>query len=213
MDSAEPDQTPFAAVSAQTSKITRQYQALLDKSTPFVLYRWIGTGVTLFLFFIRIFVAQGWYIVAYALGIYLLNLFLAFLQPKFDPSNEALDNEMEDGSVGTLPTKQDEEFRPFIRRLPEFKFWHAATRAIVISFLCSWFEIFNVPVFWPVLVMYWFLLFFLTMRKQIQHMIKYRYVPFSMGKTRRRSHAQLYRILAPCRGSMYYDTEATSVGR
>jgi hypothetical protein len=61
------------------------------------------------IFFIRIFVAQGWYIgtlclilrnnnltvfaVAYSLGIYLLNLFLAFLQPKFDPSNEAIDNE------------------------------------------------------------------------------------------------------------------------
>lgn len=101
-------------------------------------------------------------IVAYALGIYLLNLFLAFLQPKFDPSNEAIDNEMEDGSAGSLPTKQDEEFRPFIRRLPEFKFWHSATRAIVIGFFCSWFEIFNVPVFWPVLVMYWFILFFLT---------------------------------------------------
>lgn len=99
---------------------------------------------------------------AYALGIYLLNLFLAFLQPKFDPSNEAIDNEMEDGAVGSLPTKQDEEFRPFIRRLPEFKFWHSATRVIVIAFFCSWFEIFNVPVFWPVLVMYWFILFFLT---------------------------------------------------
>ena len=69
---------------------------------------------------------------------------------------------MEDGSVGTLPTKQDEEFRPFIRRLPEFKFWHAATRAVAIAFVCSWFEIFNVPVFWPVLVMYWFMLFILT---------------------------------------------------
>lgn len=106
--------------------------------------------------------AQGWYIVAYALGIYLLNLFLAFLQPKFDPSNEAIDNEMEDGSAGSLPTKQDEEFRPFIRRLPEFKFWHSATRAVVIAFGCSWFEIFNVPVFWPVLVMYWLMLFILT---------------------------------------------------
>lgn len=141
--------------------------------------------------------------VAYALGIYLLNLFLAFLQPKFDPSNEALDNEMEDGSVGSLPTKSDEEFRPFIRRLPEFKFWHSATTVIAIAFFCSWFEIFNVPVFWPVLVMYWFILFFLTsklqmqyfirqalllicgkVRKQIQHMIKYRYVPFTIGKTR-----------------------------
>lgn len=103
-------------------------------------------------------------VVAYALGIYLLNLFLAFLQPKFDPSNEAIDNEMEDGAVGGLPTKQDEEFRPFIRRLPEFKFWHSATRAVTIAFVCSWFEIFNVPVFWPVLVMYWFMLFILTSR-------------------------------------------------
>ncbi|OTB06577.1 hypothetical protein M426DRAFT_318649 [Hypoxylon sp. CI-4A] len=183
MDS-ESEQTPFAAVTAQTSKIQRQYQALLDKSTPFVLYRWIGTGVFLSFFFLRIFVAQGWYIVAYALGIYLLNLFLAFLQPKFDPSNDMLDNEMEDGSAGGLPTKQDEEFRPFIRRLPEFKFWHEATRAIAIGFTCSWFEIFNVPVFWPVLVMYWIILFVLTMRKQIQHMIKYRYVPFSFGKAK-----------------------------
>lgn len=181
MDSTEPDQTAFEAVSAQTSKLSRvrcdeavlplidkvanrqqRYQALLDQSTPHVLYRWIGTGVLLFLFFVRVFVAQGWYIVAYALGIYLLNLFLAFLQPKFDPSNDAMDTEMEDGGVGILPTRQDEEFRPFIRRLPEFKFWHSATRAVGISFLCSWFEIFNVPVFWPVLVMYWFMLFILT---------------------------------------------------
>ncbi|KAI5867965.1 retrieval of early ER protein Rer1 [Durotheca rogersii] len=184
MESIEPGQTPFAAVTAQTSKLQRKYQALLDQSTPFVLYRWISTAVFLGVFFLRILLAQGWYIVAYALGIYLLNLFLAFLQPKFDPSSDLLDNEMEDGTAGGLPTKQDEEFRPFIRRLPEFKFWHEATRAITIAFLCSWFEVFNVPVFWPVLVMYWIILFVLTMRKQIQHMIKYRYVPFSFGKAR-----------------------------
>jgi hypothetical protein len=97
--------------------------------------------------------------VAYSLGIYLLNLFLAFLQPKFDPSNEAIDNDMEDGAVGGLPTKQDEEFKPFIRRLPEFKFWHSA---IAIGFACTWFSIFDVPVFWPVLVVYWLILFTLT---------------------------------------------------
>jgi Rer1 family len=139
-------------------------------------------------FFIRIFVAQGWYIgtasllfprssqpikltipsVAYSLGIYLLNLFLAFLQPKFDPSNEAIDNEMEDGSAGGLPTKQDEEFRPFIRRLPEFKFWYSATRAITIGFVCTWFSIFDVPVFWPVLVVYWLILFALTSKSCVR---------------------------------------------
>ena len=142
----------------------------------------MGTVGLLMVFFLRIFVAQGWYIgtlyaplfsshkgvanhgfvVAYSLGIYLLNLFLAFLQPKFDPSNEAIDNDMEDGSAGGLPTKQDEEFRPFIRRLPEFKFWYSATRAISIGFVCTWFSIFDVPVFWPVLVVYWLILFALT---------------------------------------------------
>ncbi|KAK8015701.1 Bcrer1 [Apiospora marii] len=185
MESLE-EQTPFAAVQAQTSRLQMHYQALLDKSTPYVTYRWVGTATFLLMFFLRIFLAQGWYIVAYALGIYLLNLFLAFLQPKFDPSPEAMDSgmDMEDGSAGGLPTKQDEEFRPFIRRLPEFKFWHAATSAIGIGFMCSWFEVFNVPVFWPVLVMYWIILFVLTMRKQIQHMIKYKYVPFTLGKAK-----------------------------
>ena len=114
--------------------------------------------------------------VCYSLGIYLLNLFLAFLQPKFDPSltqDESLeDGEPSGGSGGglgaagparsPLPTRQDEEFRPFIRRLPEFKFWVSATRAVLIAFVCSWFEVFNVPVFWPVLVVYWIILFTLT---------------------------------------------------
>ncbi|KAL8835539.1 MAG: hypothetical protein Q9170_003272 [Blastenia crenularia] len=184
MDAPEPDQTPFAAVSAQTSRLGRIYQSYLDKSTPYTAYRWIGTGVLLFVFFVRIVLAQGWYIVCYSLGIYLLNLFLAFLQPKIDPSLTQ-DEGLEDGDAGSsLPTKKDEEFRPFIRRLPEFKFWHSATRAIAISFFCTWFSIFNVPVFWPVLVVYFLILFSLTMRRQIQHMIKYRYVPFSFGKAR-----------------------------
>jgi hypothetical protein len=59
------------------------------------------------------------------IGIYLLNLFLAFLQPKIDPSMEMddLNNDGAENDGPSLPTKQDEEFRPFIRRLPEFKFW------------------------------------------------------------------------------------------
>lgn len=67
---------------------------------------------------------------------------------------------MEDGSA--LPTRKDEEFRPFIRRLPEFKFWYSATRAIFIAFVCAWFSMFDIPVFWPILVVYWLILFTLT---------------------------------------------------
>lgn len=73
------------------------------------------------------------------LGIYILNLFLAFLQPRFDPSLSAdlAADDVEEGAPG-LPGSEtpkspgglrglmsgfqsggdDEEFRPFIRRLP-----------------------------------------------------------------------------------------------
>lgn len=123
--------------------------------------------------------------VAYTLGIYLLNLFLAFISPKFDPSLEQ-DTGMEEGGDNdgpTLPSKSNEEFKPFVRRLPEFKFWYWGTRAVVIAFCCTWSQIFNLPVFWPVLVVYFFILVFLTMRRQIAHMMKYRYVPWDFGKT------------------------------
>ena len=38
------------------------FQAYLDKSTPFTVYRWAGTGVLFIAFAVRIFVAEGWYI-------------------------------------------------------------------------------------------------------------------------------------------------------
>ena len=78
-----------------------------------------------------------------------------------------------------------------------------AQMCFAIGFVCSFFTIFDLPVFWPVLVMYWIILFALTskclllvgsigerklmlcaVRRQIRHMIKYRYVPFTVGKTK-----------------------------
>ncbi|KAJ8259082.1 hypothetical protein COCON_G00180940 [Conger conger] len=160
------------------SGISQVYQSWLDKSTPFSVMRWGSTLILTAIYMLRVYLLQGWYIVTYALGIYHLNLFIAFLSPKVDPS---LLDDLDEGP--TLPTKQNEEFRPFIRRLPEFKFWHSATKGIVIAMICTFFEAFNVPVFWPILVMYFIMLFCITMKRQIKHMIKYRYIPFTHGKT------------------------------
>jgi hypothetical protein len=41
---------------------------------------------------------------------------------------------------------------------------------------------FDVPVFWPILLLYWLLLFTVTMKRQIKHMIKYKYLPLTTGK-------------------------------
>lgn len=168
-------------------KVRVTVQKLLDESVPYTVYRWAAFGTVLFMFLVRILLVQGWYIICYALSIYLLNLFLAFLTPKFDPSleQELQAMELEEGGLGNiLPTAQDEEFRPFIRRLPEFKFWRGGMTATVLSFFMSFFSIFDIPVFWPILLIYFVLLFTLTMRKQIQHMIKYKYLPWDFGKAK-----------------------------
>merc|ERR1712154_158436 len=83
------------------------YQLMLDRWTPYTTSRWVATVLLICAFMARILIAQGWYIVTYALAIYHLNLLLAFLTPKIDPAMAELDAE-EDGP-DTLPTSQNEE--------------------------------------------------------------------------------------------------------
>ncbi|RZC44603.1 hypothetical protein C5167_037550 [Papaver somniferum] len=159
------------------SDVSRLFQHYLDKSTPLPVHRWIGTLAVASIYILRVYYVQGFYIVSYGLGIYLLNLLIGFLSPKIDPEMEGLDG-------ASLPTKGSDEFKPFIRRLPEFKFWYSITKAFLVAFFMTFFSMFDVPVFWPILLCYWMVLFFLTMKRQILHMIKYKYIPFSIGKQR-----------------------------
>ncbi|KNC52287.1 Rer1 domain-containing protein [Thecamonas trahens ATCC 50062] len=123
----------------------------------------------------RIVFVQGYYVVSYALGIYLLNLLVGFVSPKVDP--------MADDGAPLLPTKSDDsEYRPFMRKLPEFAFWYSATRATLAALFSTFFAIFDVPVYWPVLLMYFVVLTAVTFRKQYEHMRKHNYVPWSFKK-------------------------------
>ncbi|KAF8435017.1 retrieval of early ER protein Rer1 [Boletus edulis BED1] len=190
MSSDDPASTPLQTLQASISNVQRQYQQTLDRWTPHILQRWLATLGLLVLFMLRIVFSQGWYIVCYGLAIYLLNLLLAFLQPKFDPSlqDDLLADEIEEGATDsgpTLPSQRDDEFRPFVRRLPEWQFWLSSTRSVIISLLCTSSDMFDVPVYWPILVVYFCVLFLLTMRRQIQHMIKYKYIPFDIGRKAR----------------------------
>jgi hypothetical protein len=170
---------PAAVVSAAITTASRRFQHLLDRSTPHVGRRWLGLGAVAVVYALRAWFVGGYYIVTYALGIYLLNLLIAFLSPQVDPEvAEVL------GEGPSLPTRASDEFRPFVRRLPEFKFWYSIIKALCIAFVMTFFSIFDVPVFWPILLFYWVVLFTVTMKRQILHMLKYRYVPFTFGKQR-----------------------------
>jgi hypothetical protein len=168
------------------------HQHYLDRTTPYAIRRWVAWVVLVLVYLIRVYLLQGWYIVTYALGIYLLNLFIAFLTPKIDPAMDG--EEDEDGS--SLPTHSTEEFRPFLRRLPEFKFWYSAWKAVIIATVCTFFDALNVPVFWPILVMYFIILFTITMKRQLKHMVKYRYIPFTYGKTKYRGKDDSGKVVA-----------------
>nr|KJB79139.1 hypothetical protein B456_013G035900 [Gossypium raimondii] len=160
------DRAPVASPLPQWGHDTwRMYQYYLDKTTPHTTYRWMGTLVIAAIYCLRVYSVQGFYIVSYGLGIYLLNLLIGFLSPLVDPELEISDGPL-------LPTKGSDEFKPFIRRLPEFKFWYSMTKAFYIAFVMTFFSLFDVPVFWPILLCYWIVLFVLTMRRQIAHMIK-----------------------------------------
>ncbi|CAH2076271.1 unnamed protein product [Thlaspi arvense] len=173
-DGVSSSSSPADAVARLTHALSQRQQHLLDKTVPHVLYRWISCLVVVLIYAVRVYFVEGFYIITYAIGIYILNLLIAFLSPQEDPEASL--------GGGSLPTRGSDEFRPFVRRLPEFKV--SITRAFVIGFVMTFFQVFDVPAFWPILLFYWVMLFFLTMRKQIQHMIKYRYVPFSFGKQR-----------------------------
>ncbi len=91
-------------------------------------------------------------------------------RPQIDP--DEVDND--DGPVLPSSRDGDGEFRPFSRKLPEFKFWQSGAKAVWISICCTFFKVLDLPVFWPILLMYFFVLVIVTMKDRVRHMIKYK---------------------------------------
>ncbi|OII71592.1 RER1 protein [Cryptosporidium andersoni] len=191
MQSEESSDTTFTAA----NPYSRIWTSYIEKTTVYPKSRWFVLLGMLILYGMRVYHYQGFYIVTYGLSIYILNLLIGFLSPQIDPEEEGM----------VLPVHDSQEFRPFQRRLPEFKFWLSATRATIISFIMTFFDVFDLPVFWPILLIYFIFLFILTMRQQIQHMIKYRYIPFSWGK-------QTYGDLTKGYASGYKKTNIGGIG-
>jgi hypothetical protein len=135
----------YSDASDDSNKLLKQihyysmrYQTFLDRLNGKHLLRW-GIFAGLFLLYLfRVFYWGGWYIVTYALGIYYLNLLIAFLSPQVDPEldDEFYDADESDGSLPSVSVGRnfgkraaDDEFRPFVRRLPEFKFWYVCVNS------------------------------------------------------------------------------------
>eukprot|EP00826_Nyctotherus_ovalis_P037182 TRINITY_DN3377_c0_g1_i2.p2 TRINITY_DN3377_c0_g1~~TRINITY_DN3377_c0_g1_i2.p2 ORF type:complete len:186 (-),score=35.48 TRINITY_DN3377_c0_g1_i2:135-692(-) len=152
-----------------TSKISSYIQLYVDRYVIYPKARWVFAGVVFLIYVYRAYVNNGLHVISYFLGLYMLDKFLGFISPK----NE------EDV---ILPTRQNEEFKPFRRAVRELDLWKSYVAAFMVSIVLSYFQFLNIPVFWPLLVMYFIMVMVVAFRTKITHMIRYRYVPIDIGK-------------------------------
>lgn len=176
--------------------IDRTRMSILDWSSSRIYSRWSYFGFFFFIFWHHVLTNEKHYVIAYMYSVYLLNLMLRFITPLDFEDLCAAHEEAHGGT--TLPSNERKtskitlerlrnventyEFKPFMRQMNEFNFWLCAVRASHIAVITIYLDFLDLPVFWPLLVLYFVLLFATTMRQQLQNMIKYRYIPFSVGK-------------------------------
>ncbi|XP_077213334.1 protein RER1B-like [Tasmannia lanceolata] len=152
------------------------FQYYLDRwIKPHSVGRWMGTLVLVAIYVLRVYYLQGFYVISCCLWIHVFCHSISFLSPKADPELEVMDG-------ASLPTKASDEFKPFIREMPEFQFWYSITIAFCVGLVMTCFSLFNLAPFSPIWFCYGIVLFVVNIKRRIRHMIKYRYIPFNIGK-------------------------------
>ena len=128
-------------------------------------------------FFInRIIQVNGYYSIVYVLSVFILQKLIEFCTPLGIPN---ILEENEDGDdvefelEGILPSNVSD--KPMLRSLNEFKLWQIISLVVILSIASTYFEIFNFPVFWPLLLIYFLWLAVSTMKKLKKHQKKYKY--------------------------------------
>ena len=160
-------------------KINLYFNIIKDKIIIYPLERWLVVLILVLIYIIRIVITKGFHCLTYCISIHVLNAFIGFISPLEDPEDYGLNEE-----DSFLPQKNNEEFKPFYRKVKEYTFWSAVFGTLLVAIPMTFIKGFDIPVFWPLLLFYFILIFFLVMRKQIQHMIKYHYLPWDAGKIR-----------------------------
>lgn len=174
--------------------IWKIYRNRIDKYIFYIKLRWLLTIILLSIYIYRLIIIGGYYVISYIMGLYILHLSVQFFQPLGLPNIEDEetyeDNVYEDLPITTnmyffinfvnlrffFEKRQgDDNFKPLIRSISEFKFWQMVTFAIILSIGCTYVSFLDLPVFWPFLLLYFLVLVFLTFKRMLVHMNKFNY--------------------------------------
>lgn len=66
-----------------------------------------------------------------------------------------------------LPTRANEEFRPFIRQLPELKIWCSVVNSTLLAIFLTFFEFCDVPMYWQICVLYYTFVVLISKKHEI----------------------------------------------
>lgn len=158
-------------------------QTYVDKSVNYMGKRWALFGAVLCLFMIRLMQTGGYRLVTYALALYLLHGFIGFCTPLDREIPDPFDlEEVEAPSEETAVKRSGDETKPFLRKLPEFEYWMLSTRAVIYAFFSTFFPVLDIPVYAPILVIYFLILVYFTFLRIRKYMEKYKYNPFFNAK-------------------------------
>eukprot|EP00933_Yihiella_yeosuensis_P070435 TRINITY_DN7853_c2_g2_i1.p1 TRINITY_DN7853_c2_g2~~TRINITY_DN7853_c2_g2_i1.p1 ORF type:complete len:222 (-),score=34.41 TRINITY_DN7853_c2_g2_i1:96-761(-) len=160
---------------------SRQGTLLSDQLVPWFRTRWFSFITFMGCFIARIVLIERHFFCAYVVAIYILNQLLLFISPA-----------TEDDDLPAGP--RSSEYRPFVRALSEFGLWWRGFLTTIVGLVVTFFDDFDVEVDGRALFFYFWLLFAWTMKQQVFHMIKYRYVPWNPPKRRKLEKEQCYDV-------------------
>lgn len=159
----------------------------INKTIIYRKERWILTIITYFLFIIKCVIYDSYYALLYILSFYYIQNIILFITPKDVPS---IHDEDEDEDMYEIPDtvfnkSDDPDEKPIIRKISEFSLWEKITFFTLLCHLLSYFEVFNIPVWWPMLLIYFVIVSVLIVFKQRSHMNKYNYSLYDFFKSKR----------------------------
>lgn len=133
--------------------------------------RWAFFAFLAIFFFLRMVFKEGYYAIAYLLGFtYLQNLIL-YLTPQEIPTIDEEDDE----EIFDIPTtinlhSSEDGSKPIIRKLHEFHLWKKLSLFTGLAVVSTFFESFDIPVFWPLLLLYFIFASLSIGMRQYRHM-------------------------------------------
>ena len=150
-------------------------QLLKDKLSGEVQLRWGIFAFALIIYLLRVMIKNSHHIITYAVGIYLIQGFILFATPKMKNTEDPFETLTEE----QIAEEQKNFDGPFIRNLSEYDFWLFYMRVIIVSFILTFFNFLDIPVFVPLLILYFCIMVVATLAKLMQHQKIYKYNPWT----------------------------------